>query len=342
MPSYPHRYNVGWICGSEIEYTAARQFLDEVHEDPIHLSSADRNTYTLGKMGKHYVVISVLPDGEPGLCSAALVAADMQHSFQNITIGMAVGTGGGAPCLKLGRDIRLGDLVVSSVRYGKSSVIQYDFGERLQGQPFQIRGYFDQPPRHLRAAGVEMMAKYEEEGHQQIQDMIDKVLENNPIMEAYKRPDPSTDRLYQADTIHPFGNNESCLLSCTDPLSLVPRPPRLEGDEIMAHYGRIGSANCLMKDALERDRLAEDEDVLCFDTEAAGLVNHFPCLVIRGISHYSDSHNQREWQGYAAMTAAAYAKSLLLQMVAFDDRVLMRPVSHPSSPDSGVFGSYDL
>ena len=44
-------------------------------------------------------------------------------------------------------------------------------------------------------------------------------------------------------------------------------------------------------------------------------MNHFPCLVIRGICDYSDSHKNKEWQGYAAMAAAAYAKDLLYRML---------------------------
>jgi nucleoside phosphorylase len=51
-----------------------------------------------------------------------------------------------------------------------------------------------------------------------------------------------------------------------------------------------------------------------FRMEAAGLMNHFPCLVIRGICDYSDSHKNKVWQGYAAMTAAAYAKDLLCRI----------------------------
>ena len=66
-----------------------------------------------------------------------------------------------------------------------------------------------------------------------------------------------------------------------------------------------------MKDALVRDDLADVKDVLCFDMEAAGLMNHFPCLVIRGICDYADSHKSKEWQGYAAMAAAAYTKDHL-------------------------------
>jgi nucleoside phosphorylase len=40
-------------------------------------------------------------------------------------------------------------------------------------------------------------------------------------------------------------------------------------------------------------------------------MNSFPCLVIRGICDYADSHKNKQWQDYAAGTAAAYAKELL-------------------------------
>ena len=45
--------------------------------------------------------------------------------------------------------------------------------------------------------------------------------------------------------------------------------------------------------------------------EAAGLINDFPCLVIRGICDYANSHKNKCWKNYAAATAAAYAKELL-------------------------------
>ncbi|KAH8896918.1 hypothetical protein GQ53DRAFT_713740 [Thozetella sp. PMI_491] len=66
-----------------------------------------------------------------------------------------------------------------------------------------------------------------------------------------------------------------------------------------------------MKDACIRDKLTAEEGVLCFEMEAAGMMNQFRCLVIRGICDYSDTHKNKDWQGYAAMTAAAYAKDLL-------------------------------
>lgn len=93
------------------------------------------------------------------------------------------------------------------------------------------------------------------------------------------------------------------------------RYERAEGeDNPTIHYGLIASADQLMKDALIRDRLTAEKGVLCFEMEAAGLMNHFPCLVIRGIYDYVDSHKNKEWQGYAAIVAAVYARDLLYRL----------------------------
>jgi nucleoside phosphorylase len=68
-----------------------------------------------------------------------------------------------------------------------------------------------------------------------------------------------------------------------------------------------------MRDAAERDIVsAEFGGVLCFEMEAAGLMNSFPCLVVRGMCDYADSHKNKRWQAFAAGTAAAYAKEVLL------------------------------
>ncbi len=67
-----------------------------------------------------------------------------------------------------------------------------------------------------------------------------------------------------------------------------------------------------MKHGATRDRLREELGILCFETEAAGLVDTYPCVVVRGICDYADSHKNDLWQPYAAATAAAYAKELVL------------------------------
>jgi nucleoside phosphorylase len=304
-------YTVGWICAIETEYVAAQVFLDEKHGGPKYVSPNEHNDYTLGRFGQHNTVIAVLPDGEYGTSSAARVASRMLLSFPNVRIGLMVGIGGGAPSPK--HDIRLGDVVVSATRDGKGGVFGYDFGKTIQGQEFQTTGFLNQPPEIMRVAMSGLKAQYEIEGHQ-LEENINEVLEKKPrLRKKYKRPNASSDRLYKSTAVHPIITEASCVAVCgDDPSKLISRPERPEEEDNPAiHYGLIASANHLMKDATIRDRFGAEKDVLCFEMEAAGLMNHFPCLVIRGICDYSDTHKNKEWQGYAAMVAAAYAKDLL-------------------------------
>ncbi|KAL6824068.1 ankyrin repeat-containing domain protein [Trichoderma camerunense] len=307
----PDEYTVGWICAIKVEYVAAQEFLDEEHEGPEYVPPHDNNNYALGSIGKHNVVIATLPMGEYGISSAAAVARDMMHSFQNVRIGLMVGIGGGAPSKR--HDIRLGDIVVSAPRNGNGGLLQYDFGKNIQGQEFLATGFLNQPPVVLRTALAGIQAQYERKGHR-IEEAVNSVLENNKrLRRQYKKPDQSSDRLYPTGVVHP-NTKESCIVTC-DESELIKRPERDEDEDSPAiHYGLIASANQLMKNALLRDKLTAEKDVLCFEMEAAGLMNHFPCLIIRGICDYSDSHKNKEWQGYAAMVAAAYAKDLLYRI----------------------------
>jgi len=46
--------------------------------------------------------------------------------------------------------------------------------------------------------------------------------------------------------------------------------------------------------------------------EAAGLMDEFSCLVIRGICDYADLHKNKRWQPYAAATAARVRQRITL------------------------------
>ncbi|KAM0543158.1 hypothetical protein ACHAPJ_012456 [Fusarium lateritium] len=313
--SNPLDYTVGWITAIPTETVAAIQFLDEKHDLPDALSQHDNNNYNLGKMGRHNVVIATLPEGEDGMTTAATVARDMLHSFPNIRIGLMVGIAGGAPSPN--HDIRLGDVVVSSRYKEYGGVFQYDYGKTIQDQVFHPTNILNQPPQILRAAVSVLKTTYIAEGHQ-LRHQIARILERNKrlIRQGYCRPSAASDRLYRSDIVHQdfcHGHGDSCSVS---PDHAMDRPERAEDEDDPAiHYGLIASANQLVKDAKIRDDLAMKNGVLCFEMEAAGLMNHFPCLIIRGICDYSDSHTNKQWQGYAAMTAAAYAKDLLQQIL---------------------------
>lgn len=309
-------YTVGWICALDTEYIAAQAFLDEKHAPPADIATHDNNDYTLGRIGRHNVAIAVMPGGEYGIASAAITATDMLHSFPNIRIGLMVGIAGGAPSAK--NDIRLGDIVVSMPQNGFGGVFQYDFGKTIQDQLFQSTSFLAPPPRLLLTAINGLKADYAMSGHT-IQKDIETCLEKRKrLKKRFGRPSSDTDILFSAAATHQAGEwpdpgECSCLNSCrTSQASVISRRAREEDeDDPTVHYGLIASANQLMKDAQLRDQYAMEKNVLCFEMEAAGLMNHFPCIVVRGICDYSDTHKNKGWQGYAAMTAAAYAKNLL-------------------------------
>ncbi|UKZ69191.1 uncharacterized protein TrAtP1_010201 [Trichoderma atroviride] len=304
-----NEYTVGWICAISTELTAATAFLDEKFDArEYNLPDDDNNDYTLGRIGGHYVAITVLP--AYGTDTAAAVAKDMMRSFPSIRIRLMVGIGGGAPTSK--HDIRLGDIVVSIPHNGKSGVLQYDFGKTMQDQEFQMTRVLNQPPQNLLAAVNGLRTNYESQGHL-LEEEIESAFQRLPrLRETYQRPSQSSDRLYKSHVIHPLHDDESCSRACGDAApSVVPRTKRPSDKNITIHYGLVASANQVMKDATTRDKLALHNEVLCFEMEAAGLMNDFSCLVIRGICDYSDSHKNKDWQGYAAMAAAAYAKDLL-------------------------------
>ncbi|OJJ42360.1 hypothetical protein ASPZODRAFT_147347 [Penicilliopsis zonata CBS 506.65] len=308
--SDPKIYTIAWICAVSTDYVAARAFLDEEHEGPAD----NKVDYTLGKVGKHNVVIFALPLEimEKYRTSAAQFAVDMLLNFPNIRICLMVSIGGGAPSAD--NDIRLGDIVVGIPSNGQSGVIQYDYGKTIQGQSFQPTGFTHQPPTILRAAVHGLQARYELHGNQ-LDEAVNEVLKKRPrLREKYKRPE--SDRLYQSQVVHLEGDASNCAIDCgNDSKSLVLRTPRSQDDENPTiHYGLIASSNVILKDAIIRDEVAAEMGVLCFQMGAAGMMNGMPCLTICGIYNYSDSHKNREWQGYASMVAAAYAKDLLCQI----------------------------
>lgn len=291
-------YTVGWICALPVELAAAQEMLDQEHGASI-TGPHDINIYTLGRVGEHNVVIACLPDGETGTNSAAAVAAQIQLAFPSIRFGLMVGVGGGVPTTEA--DIRLGDVVVSKPENTHTGVVQYDFGKSTPSG-FIRTGFLNAPPKLLRNAVSHLRARHmrEEGGFLEYAAKFDR-------LPTFTREYAGPDILFAADYDHVGGPTcDPC-----DRTRISQRPPRAQNISIV-HYGTIASGNQVMRNAAERDRVsAELGGVLCFEMEAAGLMNEFPCLVIRGICDYSDSHKNKKWQPYAAGVAAAYAKELL-------------------------------
>lgn len=292
-------YTVGWVCALSIELAAAQEMLDEEQEDSDH-DANDANIYTLGRIGEHNVVIACLPEGQTGTNSAATVAIQMKSAFTSIRFSLMVGIGGGVPTPEA--DIRLGDVVVSRPEKIHGGVVQYDF-RKATPSGFKRTGFLNTPPAILLNALAKLRANYLRE-KSRLPEYASK-LNRLPI---FAREDAGPDLLFEADYNHVGGATcEQC-----NKERIVERKSR-DGQKIMVHYGTIASGNQVMRHAAERDMLSSElGGVLCFEMEAAGLMNSFPCLVIRGICDYSDSHKNKRSQAYAAGAAAAYAKELLL------------------------------
>jgi nucleoside phosphorylase len=303
FPDSPEDYTVGWICALEEEYLCACRMLDEELPGPETIDDKDDNTYVFGRIAKHRVVIVCLPPGRYGESSAARVARDMVRTFTRLRFALMVGIGGGAPTPQ--NDIRLGDVVVSQPADGFGGVIQYDFGKKLQNGRFQRTGQLNAPPEKLLGVLPEMKRRHNDK---RLPDRLAEHLARMDDMEDYKKPDD--DRLYQTDYHHV--GEEDC--SQCDPRKMVERSRRQNGRAMHVHYGTIASGNCILENAVVRDAYATDPElnVLCFENEAAGLMNNLPPLVIRGICGYCDTHRYDEWHKYAALAAAAYARELLL------------------------------
>ena len=297
-------YTVGWICALPTEMAAAQAMLDERH-NPLQQDPGDHNTYVLGRIGVHNVVLACLPAGVTGTISAARVAMQMLSSFKWLRFGLMVGIGGGVPSEE--NNIRLGDIVVSKPTGTSGGVIQYDFGKTVQEGRFTRTGSLNRPPDVLLAALASLQAKHLMEGHE-LSNYLLQMVTRYPTMGAqFAHPGTQHDWLYEAEYDHPRGN-----ITCSqcDRDRLVDREPRPSAEPAI-HYGLIASGDQVMSHGATRDRLRKELDVLCFEMEAAGLMDSFPCLVIRGICDYADSHENKRWQSYAAATAAAYAKELL-------------------------------
>jgi nucleoside phosphorylase len=297
-PLRPDDYTVGWVCALPVELAAAQEMLDEELDTPPY-DAHDTNLYTCGRIGEHNVVIACLPEGQTGTSSAATVAVQMKSTFSSTRFGLMIGIGGGVPSEEA--DVRLGDVVVSKPHKTHGGVVQYDSGKATPSG-FERTGSLNTPPTVLLNAVANLRAK-----HMRGRGRLLQYSSKLNSLPDFSREAAGSDTLFEVEYDHV--GSTTCGKCSTE--HAVAREARRE--EVVVHYGTIASGNQVMRSAAERDRVsAELGGVLCFEMEAAGLMNSFPCLVVRGVCDYADSHKNKRWQGYAAGTAAAYAKEVLL------------------------------
>ncbi|KAF3272391.1 hypothetical protein TWF970_010114 [Orbilia oligospora] len=311
--------------------------LDSQHETPKDYKSKTEtpNHYTFGEINGINVVITTLPDGVYGNISATRVATDFSNDFPNLGLRFLVGIAGGAP--KERNDIRLGDVVVSRPSENSPGVIKHDFGKSLDSG-FKLTGVLSKPPETILRA-LPLVRRWPEKT---LSAAIFQILANafEKDNQEMLRPPVDEDVLFHYEYQHRGEESSPCSASCS-PDFRVNREPRSswldikkkvgvpldylqwgrDDDDIYIstpppriHYGTIASGDNLLRNGIARDKIQGQTGALCFEMEAAGVMDVWPCLVVRGICDYSDSHKNKAWQGYAAGTAAAFTKFLLMSI----------------------------
>ncbi|BCS19896.1 uncharacterized protein APUU_20328A [Aspergillus puulaauensis] len=290
-------YTVGWISALAIESAAAAAMLD-AEDPPLSVCPGDTNDYVLGRIGQHRVVMACINEAR-GL-PAHVVATHMTKSFPAVRHMLMVGIGGGIPSKKY--PVRLGDIVVSEATERSPGVVQSDFG-KWEKDGFRVTGSLNRPSESLiRTTGA--MRRNHLLKRTGIHALVHHFKGNVLHPEQWKYQGYQNDPLLRDDSEpRPSARCAECAASSEEYV----RDP-------MVHYGIIASGNQVVKSRVTRDRIWEELGACCVEMEAFGLMNHFPCLVIRGVCDYADENKGDRWQQYAALAAAAYAKDLLLQV----------------------------
>lgn len=309
-------YTIGWICPLEVEQIASLKMLDEIYER-LEQSHIDHNVYNLGSINGHNVVLAELP--VTGNNPTATVVTQMKNTFKALRFCLLVGIGGGVPIETDNGPIRLGHVVVSKPEHQHSGAVQYDHG-KSEASVFRRTGHLQPPPAVLLNAAQNLATKWAINDDDPIEDHIKRIDLSKRLLRKYRFPGRDSDHLYDPTYVHPDTKMTCDKCGCNSNQRINPTHDEYGANEddddayVVIHRGTIASGELVMKNGIQRDELAKELGAICFEMEAAGALCDFPCLVVRGISDYADSDKVNQWQGFAAIAAAAYARQLFFHM----------------------------
>ncbi|KAI4258645.1 MAG: hypothetical protein L6R42_004977, partial [Xanthoria sp. 1 TBL-2021] len=278
------KYTIGWIAPMPIELTPALALLDRI--TTLHVAN-DSNIYQAGRIGDHNVVMVTLD--RIGLGGIPSVATSMYASFRDLKHLLLVGVGGGIPDYSLGEQIVLGDFVVSR------QVEHLDCGQRTPNG-FEVTNQTYYPNSALLKAANTLRSTHNLFGSK-IPDILQKIRQK---LDEFPREDsedlgPEADRLFDPEYNHDDGYklcDDCCDLKRSSLRMERGRKAHRKKDTPSVHFGTIGSGNSLVVGSKVRERLYKQFGAICFEMEAAALLQYKP-LVIRGICDYADSHKNR-------------------------------------------------
>ncbi|MCJ1308778.1 hypothetical protein MMC25_002433 [Agyrium rufum] len=326
-------FRVAIFCASPVE----AGFVEALFEGPEEedrkwygKAAGDKNAYSLGMICGHNVVLARLP--KRGNASSGAASVNLRSSFPGIELALVVGMCGAVPTHpETGTEILLGDCIIST------AVIEYDFGRHYHAEGSRRKHDVE---NCLGRAGPEIRSFLSKistfRGRSRLHTRRDTYLADiQAHFPEARYPGRSQDRLFEPAYVHRHRNSEesckkcapvdgSCLEECStlgcESEYLIPRERLRRPEDVtpQIHFGRFGSANAVMKSGEDRARVSQADDIVAFETESAGIWDQLPTVVIKAACNYADSHASRQWQTYAAASAAACSKAYLQEWVSSD------------------------
>ena len=293
--------------------------------------------------------------------SAATAAMGLRASFEDIKLALVVGICGGVPNIA-GSDAFLGDVVLSR------AIIRYDYGRQYDGE-FVVRqsvedslGRANRDLRGLlRSFETERARKHLRQAIGTNLSHLQSEAKQEERRANYDFPGPTKDRLFKSAYIHRHRKADDPCETCANPKAFCEPATKASCEDAGCHLaeivqrshrfrdghtayspeifvGRMGSGNAVMKSGADRDRIAKKYDIAAFEMEGAGAWDELPCLVVKGICDYADSHKDKRWQDFAAATAASVARAILDRYVLDDSAAAASAASSNGHPGAGLAG----
>lgn len=338
-------FEVAILCALPLEYSAVSYLFDEFWGDNVNQygrAPGDPNCYTTGRMGNYNVVLVHLSMGK---AAAAAAAASVRSSYRKLQLTFLVGVCGAAPCNR-GSEILLGDVIISKTVVQHDFGWRHPHGFKRKDSVEDILG---RPGRDIRNLmflfetdrGIDRLEERTAHFLQQLQGKVAWTKRRG----KYDHPGVEKDKLFKAEHRHKHhalltcacykcdgGSDPVCeealTLSCTelgcDDKFLLERQrlreikQRMEQDDgdgalgrPAVHVGAVASGDAVIKSATYRDEMAKETGVIGFEMEGAGVWDAMPCIVVKGVADYADCHKNKDWQDFAAATAASTCKAIL-------------------------------